>query len=117
MGELGLHCLLPVLPSPPRPCWTGARAEHASLAALLALSGHTAPPSPRISPTPPPRLSLQAEEIAVVKGDAEADLAQAKPALDAALAALNSITPKVGSFCFGRGGACSGLLRPMLGRV
>ena len=29
-----------------------------------------------------------------MKDDAERDLAQAKPALDAALAALNSITPK-----------------------
>ncbi|KAI3432720.1 hypothetical protein D9Q98_004263 [Chlorella vulgaris] len=36
----------------------------------------------------------KAEEIAVVKSDAEEDLASAKPALDAALAALNSITPK-----------------------
>lgn len=31
----------------------------------------------------------------MVKSDAEEDLASAKPALDAALAALNSITPKV----------------------
>ena len=37
---------------------------------------------------------LQAGEIAAVKEDAERDLAEAKPALDAALAALNSITPK-----------------------
>lgn len=34
------------------------------------------------------------QEIATVKNDAERDLALAKPALDAALAALNSITPK-----------------------
>ena len=39
-------------------------------------------------------VSRQAEEIAAVKADAERDLAEAKPALDAALAALNSITPK-----------------------
>lgn len=37
---------------------------------------------------------LQADEIAAVKSDAEHDLAQAKPALDAAIAALNSISPK-----------------------
>jgi hypothetical protein len=36
----------------------------------------------------------QADEIAVVKSEAEQDLAQAKPALEAAVAALNSITPK-----------------------
>ncbi|KAL4452763.1 hypothetical protein ABPG75_008425, partial [Micractinium tetrahymenae] len=39
-------------------------------------------------------VSKKAEEIAAVKQDAERDLAEAKPALDAALAALNSITPK-----------------------
>ena len=39
-------------------------------------------------------VTKKAEEIAVVKEDAERDLAEAKPALDAALAALNSITPK-----------------------
>lgn len=37
---------------------------------------------------------VQAEEIASVKADAEKDLAQAQPALDAALKALNSIAPK-----------------------
>lgn len=37
---------------------------------------------------------MQADEIAKVKADAEADLAAAQPALEAALAALNSITPK-----------------------
>lgn len=37
---------------------------------------------------------LQADEIAAVKEDAEKDLSEAKPALDAALAALNSIAPK-----------------------
>lgn len=39
-------------------------------------------------------VTLKAEEIAAVKADAERDLAEAKPALDAALAALNSISPK-----------------------
>ena len=34
------------------------------------------------------------QEIAAVKDDAEKDLAAAKPALDAALSALKSITPK-----------------------
>jgi Microtubule-binding stalk of dynein motor len=34
------------------------------------------------------------QEIATVKNDAERDFAAAKPALDAALSALNSITPK-----------------------
>ena len=34
------------------------------------------------------------QEISVVKSDAERDLEAAKPALEAALAALNSITPK-----------------------
>ena len=34
------------------------------------------------------------QEITAVKDDAERDLAQAQPALDAALVALNSITPK-----------------------
>ena len=34
------------------------------------------------------------QEIAAVKDDAEKDLAAAKPALDAALSALNSITSK-----------------------
>ena len=34
------------------------------------------------------------QEIQEVKDDAERDLAAAQPALDAALAALNSITPK-----------------------
>lgn len=42
----------------------------------------------------PCRTALQADEIAAVKEDAEKDLAEAKPALDAALAALNSIAPK-----------------------
>ena len=36
----------------------------------------------------------QAGEIAAVKADAERDLAAAQPALEAALAALNSITQK-----------------------
>lgn len=39
-------------------------------------------------------VSRKAEEIAAVKADAERDLADAKPALDAALSALNSISPK-----------------------
>ncbi len=39
-------------------------------------------------------MTKKAAEIAAVKDDAEKDLAAAKPALDAALAALNSITPK-----------------------
>ncbi|KAK9841874.1 hypothetical protein WJX81_008571 [Elliptochloris bilobata] len=39
-------------------------------------------------------VSKTAAEITAVKDDAERDLAQAQPALDAALAALNSITPK-----------------------
>jgi hypothetical protein len=39
-------------------------------------------------------VTRKAQEIAVVKEEAERDLAEAKPALDAALAALNSITPK-----------------------
>ena len=34
------------------------------------------------------------QEIAAVKDDAERDLAAAKPALDAAVSALNSISPK-----------------------
>lgn len=34
------------------------------------------------------------QEISAVKEEAEKDLAAAKPALDAAVAALNSITPK-----------------------
>ena len=38
--------------------------------------------------------ALTVQEIAAVKDDAEKDLAAAKPALDAALSALNSITPK-----------------------
>ncbi len=37
---------------------------------------------------------LPTQEIQEVKDDAERDLAAAQPALDAALAALNSITPK-----------------------
>ncbi len=40
------------------------------------------------------QVTKKAGEIAAVKDDAEKDLAVAKPALDAALAALNSITPK-----------------------
>ncbi|CAL8466541.1 g6077 [Coccomyxa elongata] len=40
------------------------------------------------------QVSKTASEIAAVKDDAEKDLAAAKPALDAALSALNSITPK-----------------------
>ena len=39
-------------------------------------------------------VTAKASEIKAVKDDAEKDLAAAKPALDAALAALNSITPK-----------------------
>lgn len=39
-------------------------------------------------------VTQKAKEIAEVKNDAEHDLAAAKPALDAALEALNSITPK-----------------------
>ena len=39
-------------------------------------------------------MSAQAAAIGAVKEDAEADLAAAKPALDEALAALNSIEPK-----------------------
>lgn len=39
-------------------------------------------------------VTKKAAEIASVKDDAERDLAAAKPALDAALAALNSISPK-----------------------
>ncbi len=39
-------------------------------------------------------VTKKAAEIAAVKDDAERDLAAAKPALDAALAALNSISPK-----------------------
>jgi dynein heavy chain, axonemal len=39
-------------------------------------------------------VTRKAAEIAAVKDDAEKDLAAAKPALDAALSALNSITPK-----------------------
>ena len=39
-------------------------------------------------------MSVFAQEIAAVKDDAEQDLAAAKPALDAALSALNSITLK-----------------------
>ncbi len=37
---------------------------------------------------------MAVQEIAAVKDDAEKDLAAAKPALDAALSALNSITSK-----------------------
>lgn len=40
------------------------------------------------------QVTKKAAEIALVKDDAERDLAAAKPALDAALAALNSISPK-----------------------
>ncbi len=40
------------------------------------------------------QVTKKAAEIAAVKDDAEKDLALAKPALDAALSALNSITPK-----------------------
>ena len=39
-------------------------------------------------------VTKKAAEIATVKDDAERDLAAAKPALDAALSALNSITQK-----------------------
>ena len=39
-------------------------------------------------------VSTKAAEIAAVKDDAERDLAVAKPALEEALAALNSISPK-----------------------
>lgn len=39
-------------------------------------------------------VTKKAGEIAAVKDDAERDLAAAKPALDAALSALNSISPK-----------------------
>lgn len=39
-------------------------------------------------------VTKKAAEIAAVKDDAEKDLAAAKPALDAALSALNSISPK-----------------------
>ena len=39
-------------------------------------------------------VTVKASEIAAVKDDAEKDLAAAKPALDSALAALNSITQK-----------------------
>ena len=39
-------------------------------------------------------MKLCLQEIAAVKDDAERDLAAAKPALDAAVAALNSISPK-----------------------
>eukprot|EP00983_Pelagomonas_calceolata_P097095 1158208-Pelagomonas_calceolata.AAC.15 len=39
-------------------------------------------------------VTKKAAEIAAVKDDAERDLSQAKPALDAALSALNSISPK-----------------------
>jgi hypothetical protein len=67
---------------------------------LLPLPAHHCPPDP-----PPPTekqkvkvivdaVSAKAAEIAAVKDDAERDLAAAKPALDEALAALNSITPK-----------------------
>jgi hypothetical protein len=45
-------------------------------------------------------VTKKAAEIAAVKDDAERDLAAAKPALDAALAALNSISPKVTYLCF-----------------
>ncbi len=38
--------------------------------------------------------SVNLQEIAAVKDDAEQDLAAAKPALDSAVEALNSITPK-----------------------
>lgn len=37
---------------------------------------------------------MSAQEISAVKEDAQRDLAAAQPALDAAVAALNSITPK-----------------------
>lgn len=53
--------------------------------------------APRLLSHPHPHpqaVSAKAEEIAAVKADAERDLAEAKPALDAALAALNSISPK-----------------------
>ena len=39
-------------------------------------------------------VTVKASEIAAVKDDAEKDLAAAKPALDSALSALNSITQK-----------------------
>lgn len=40
------------------------------------------------------QVSRKAAEIGAVKDDAEKDLSAAKPALDEALSALNSITPK-----------------------
>lgn len=40
------------------------------------------------------QVSKKAAEIGAVKDDAEQDLSAAKPALDEALAALNSVTPK-----------------------
>lgn len=40
------------------------------------------------------QVSKKAAEIGAVKDDAEKDLGAAKPALDEALSALNSITPK-----------------------
>jgi len=40
------------------------------------------------------QVSKKAAEIGAVKDDAEKDLSAAKPALDEALSALNSITPK-----------------------
>ena len=65
--------------------------------AAAALPGGSTSRRRRPMPGPPPgRASPQAEEIAAAKAEAEADLAAAKPALDAALEALNSIAPKVG---------------------
>jgi hypothetical protein len=75
-ATLGMACLCSTMPSP--------AAETAAPAAAAATAGTAALPT----------ALLQAEEIAAVKQDAERDLAEAKPALDAALAALNSITPK-----------------------
>lgn len=62
---------------------------------MLSVSYRLSPASQlcaRLSPHRPH--ALQADEIAVAKSSAEEDLAQAKPALEAAVAALNSITPK-----------------------
>ena len=39
-------------------------------------------------------VTAKADAIAIQKAEAEADLAKAQPALDAALAALDSIKPK-----------------------
>ena len=76
-----LPLILP-LPLPHRCCSSRCCSSHCC-------SSHCCSPTAAL-PTALP----QAEEIAAVKQDAERDLAEAKPALDAALAALNSITPK-----------------------